>query len=670
MKKNITALLILILTVFINVQIFAEGELTLQNPGFEESTSGSFKGWITGSWVNEAGAAVFANDTTVSKSGTQSVSITNVVPNDSRLKQEVKVKPGTYYKLSCWIRTQNVGTSKGANISVQDVTDTSQDIKGTTDQWELVELYGKAGSNQKSFILTLGLGGYGSLNTGKAWFDDVKVEELKELPKGINAISLSASSANNSNAASTATAPDKSSSLVTILLLYLFAGVVVLTAYWAFFSQEKNTGKKAASEVRFGRFLLVLLSTGAVLRLAAAPIIEGHPIDIACFKSWAVSAANDLPHFYNSAGFVDYPPAYIYVLYVVAKAAKIFGFINSSWAYTLAIKLPPMAADVVTAYFIYKLGAEKLSEKWRLLLAGIYLFNPLVILNSALWGQVDSFFTMLIAAALLLLIRNNLPWSAVLYAVAILMKPQGIIFLPVLFFELVRRRKVMNFVKCFLYALAAGVIIILPFSFSQHPLWIFKLILNTASSYKGASINAFNLFALLGANWKEDTLTLFIFSYSTWGFIFIVLTTLFSWFLYIKGKGEALPLLTSILLITGVFMLSSKMHERYMYPALALSLMAFVFLKDRRILWFYAVSSITGFINTYMVFSLSLKKVYWVPADDWVLKLVSIVNIILLIYLGKLCVDLSVRNRLLPVASRQDNDSKSLKQARRKGQVH
>ena len=80
----------------------------------------------------------------------------------------------------------------GANLSVEGILDKSLDIKGTNKNWQQVELYGRPAREQSGFFITLGIGGYGSLNTGKAWFDDVQIEESAEPPSGVRVIDLSA----------------------------------------------------------------------------------------------------------------------------------------------------------------------------------------------------------------------------------------------------------------------------------------------------------------------------------------------------------------------------------------------------------------------------------------------------------------------------------------------
>lgn len=169
----------------------AENVNLVVNGSFEEQTSGKASFWNVYDWENKAGVTEFKLDNTEKRSGNLSACIINNMPNDARFKQVIMTKPASYYKLSCWIKTENVGNGgKGANLSVEGIIDTSRDIKGTTGTWEYVELYGKTADKQESFTLTIGLGGYGSLNTGTAWFDDVCVELLHAPPEGMAVINL------------------------------------------------------------------------------------------------------------------------------------------------------------------------------------------------------------------------------------------------------------------------------------------------------------------------------------------------------------------------------------------------------------------------------------------------------------------------------------------------
>lgn len=171
----------------LNQTVFAADENLINNGSFEESS----EDWLQHVWNSEAGITEFGIDSSIAHSGKRSVWIINHMPNDARFKQNIGVECSTYYRLSCYVKTEGVNSdSKGANISVDEITDTSINITGTTEDWQYIELYGVTDKGQNEIIVTVGLGGYGHTNSGKAWFDDVKVEKVDALPEGVEAVNL------------------------------------------------------------------------------------------------------------------------------------------------------------------------------------------------------------------------------------------------------------------------------------------------------------------------------------------------------------------------------------------------------------------------------------------------------------------------------------------------
>lgn len=380
------------------------------------------------------------------------------------------------------------------------------------------------------------------------------------------------------------------------------------------------------------KFLIfILLAVGFFLRVAASTLMDGHN-DVNLFKNWASVAANDFLRFYSNARQADYPPLYMYILGLIGKLAALPA-LNSY--YVLMLKIPSIIADIVTSYFIYKLGKKYFSSVISIFLAAFYIFNPAIFIDSTFWGQVDSFFTILIVVAVFLLSEKKYVFSSIMFAVAVLMKPQGIIFLPILFFELVRERKIKNFIYAVASAMMTALIIIIPFSLNQHnPLWIFNLYSKTISEYPYASVNAFNFFSLIGANYKNNNTTLVLFSYHTIGMIFIVITTLISWFVYIKGNDRKYISAIALFQIAGVFTFSVGMHERYLFPAVALSILAFIYLKDRRFFILSIGFSITSYTNISVVFFSMNSSTF-----NIFLKEISFLNVLLVGYLVKILFD-------------------------------
>ncbi|MGC7871429.1 hypothetical protein ACPUYX_07830 [Desulfosporosinus sp. SYSU MS00001] len=378
--------------------------------------------------------------------------------------------------------------------------------------------------------------------------------------------------------------------------------------------------------------MVTLICAGLLLRIALGILIEGHPFDLNTFKSWAASAANNFSQFYMGRHASDYPPLYIYILYLIGKIGSLKAM---SAYYTILLKLPSILADIITALLLFKLACKYLSAELSTMVAAFYIFNPAVFVNSTIWGQVDSFFTLLIVTAVVLLMERKLVYAAIFFTSSVLMKPQGIIFLPILFFELVRQKSLKSIGKVLISGLLTAITIILPFSLQQNPLWIVKLFTSTLGEYPYASVNAFNFFYLLGANYKKDTSPFLFLNYHSWGLIFIVLVTLLAWFVFAKGKKESFLSVSALILISGVFLFSASMHERYLFPAAALALLAFIYTKDKRFMLLSIGVSVTGFVNTYLILYQTNEGINQ-AAFSTIPVMTSILNLCLFLYLIKI----------------------------------
>ena len=89
-----------------------------------------------------------------------------------------------------------------------------------------------------------------------------------------------------------------------------------------------RTGAHGAETTRDGSpsaipAIAILLLVGLALRLIIAYVLfpgSGFESDIGSFTSWALTLAHDGPGgFYANAGFADYPPGYLYVLWVLGS---------------------------------------------------------------------------------------------------------------------------------------------------------------------------------------------------------------------------------------------------------------------------------------------------------------------------------------------------------------
>jgi dolichyl-phosphate-mannose-protein mannosyltransferase len=236
MKRIIIFFSIFLFFILMNMtRVFAENNL-VKNPSFEQENGNMPTEWLSDSYDKNQGASEIKYEKALAHSGESFVTIINNSTNDTRFKQDINVKENSIYKLSCWIKTEDVGSAqneKGANISIEGKMETSRDIKGTVNQWEAVEMYVMTGDTN-TFKLTIGIGGYSASNTGKASFDDVAVEEVSNVPEGAVVAQLGASNSTEKAQTPSKVTPDIGGPGKSIWIL-LIVGVIVALVGFAYY---------------------------------------------------------------------------------------------------------------------------------------------------------------------------------------------------------------------------------------------------------------------------------------------------------------------------------------------------------------------------------------------------------------------------------------------------
>ena len=190
------------------------------------------------------------------------------------------------------------------------------------------------------------------------------------------------------------------------------------------------------------RAVLVLLGLGLALRLVLALVVfpgQGLSSDLGFFEGWATTLARVGPGgFYATASSANYPPGYMYVLWLVGVLGSLAGS-GAAHATLLLLKIPAILADIGIGALLYVAGRRWFGPRAGLLAAALYLFNPVAWYDSALWGQVDAVGAFIMLAALVLLVEGWSEPAAALAAFSLLVKPQDAIILVVIVPVLLRR---------------------------------------------------------------------------------------------------------------------------------------------------------------------------------------------------------------------------------------
>lgn len=624
-KRSAAALLLLLAVLLPASAAGAEGNL-LQNPGFEDGAAG----WGKDLWIDSADAAVMTIQSEVVRSGNYAAMIENVQPNHLKWVQPVDAEPDALYRISGWVKVERIaGSGFGANLFPVGVADGYPAV-GEPDDWQYLEFIGQTGANQDTFTLGAALGGYTKLVQGKAYFDDLAVEKLDSIPAGASVVSLDpapvAESAGNEGGI-----PHPVSPAMLIVLSGVFSVFFVLL-YRSAFRSERLMRRPEAD---YSKGLYAALAAAFLLRLWLGYTAQGFQSDMNTFISWGERVKTLGPGgFYEEGYFADYPPGYLYVLWLLSALKDAFGLVHGSGGENLLFKLPAIVSDLVLGGLIFSTARRKLGGGIALGLALLFLFNPAVLINSSVWGQADAFFMIFLLLSIRGAADKRLIHASLWFALAVLVKPQAFIFTPVLLLAFWHQRAW----KQLAWGAACGLGLLLalasPFFWGNGGLaGMVNLYKATLSSYPYSTVNAFNLFALTDPMWSPLDSTWLGISYRIWGMIAILFAVATAGHYSFHGdrKNAGKAYFIGMLLIVIVFVLGSKMHERYMFPALALTLFAFIDSKDRRFLTLFLGFSLTHYIN--VGYTLDYLNIGSHPTGDGIVILCSIANLALLLYM-------------------------------------
>ncbi|MEO6912789.1 MAG: phospholipid carrier-dependent glycosyltransferase [Candidatus Baltobacteraceae bacterium] len=371
-------------------------------------------------------------------------------------------------------------------------------------------------------------------------------------------------------------------------------------------------------QVTRSRSLWAILGIGLFLRLLLIGN-DGFHNDISAFEGWALQlAAHPFSEFYSPARFADYPPGYLYVLAFVGHLYAPFQYHDpTGFILKALLKLPAILMDLFDAGLVYAIALRFADVRTALIGAALIALNPAVIYISAAWGQVDSIAGGLALLGIWLLLRSEdedarprlswlitLAWLALAYS--ILIKPQAAILLPlfVAFAFLPRGSRLRLSAKL---ATAAGILaalllawlVTLPFHPTINPVdsfvWLIDKYTYGKNVYPYNSVNAFNLWTIKFSFWQPDSQTILRLPQYVWGLLLLAAATALILVRYLHARTPRALLEAAALLLLAFYLLSTRMHERYLFDGL-LFLTPLLF-AGRRYFWCAVLLSATLFAD-------------------------------------------------------------------------
>lgn len=310
------------------------------------------------------------------------------------------------------------------------------------------------------------------------------------------------------------------------------------------------------------------------------------------------------------------------------------------------VKLPFILSDIGIGFLIYKIVSNiKLARpaggpKYAILSASVFLFNPVLIYNSAIWGQTDSLINLLAILGLYLIFKKKYFFGIIIFLSTFLFKLSLIIYLPI--FGLLLLKRITDWKKFILPIISFFIflfIVALPFKLDGFGSfqWLWYMYTNRVLVRQGSMLNgnAFNLWSIIFSIdlSKSEFSDFFGLSYQLIGRITYLLFLMPVWFKFIKNKLTLANLFTALTLSAfGCFVFLTNMHERYLYPIFPLISILAVLPKTIINLKQIIILSIIHFLNLYNLWfypSIPLLKNFLIGSNFIFCRLLSLILVII-----------------------------------------
>jgi Gpi18-like mannosyltransferase len=350
-------------------------------------------------------------------------------------------------------------------------------------------------------------------------------------------------------------------------------------------------------------FFIGTVFIAIAVRMIAVPN-PGFEADISFWKSWGLAVYDHGIVWGIKNTNNNYPTAFAYVLGLMTSVYSIFAdphnfyeyWSNTNLIFLTISKMPSVLADFGIAAIILYVG--RLNKKinfpafpfyFYVLLACIYLLNPLSIIDGAWWGQVDSVGVFVFMIAVLLAIRKHPFFAGLIYMASMMTKLQNMIYGPVFFLFLWQLTGFTGLIQ----GVAGAITGFVGFNFEFFLARQFKLVLDSLTVnydyFPFMSLNAYNpwwvvakangmhtldKFSMVGIT-NAKSLGLYIFS-SFYLFAMVIMGKETFFTMVKKSQNPAQQpdaytliyrFFTAMMLVAGAFFLfQTESHDRYAFP--------------------------------------------------------------------------------------------------------
>jgi dolichyl-phosphate-mannose-protein mannosyltransferase len=368
------------------------------------------------------------------------------------------------------------------------------------------------------------------------------------------------------------------------------------------------------SGTREGRGFLAVLAIGMLVRMALAPM-PIFPNDPQYYVAWGVSLRHHPLDFYTARTDATYPPLAMYIFFLIDVAnfllAHLFGqepsFVFTQSALLIVLeKLPMILVEMATIALVYALARRELQHRWALVATASYALSPFILGIGPLWGQSDGLFTLPVVLACVFALRGRMGWAGAMCALAVTLKPQPVVFVPLLLLYALRWAGRSGAFR-FLGGLAGtGIVVCLPMLLPPVPQLLAWAGNVQRLQLPRTTFDALNFWWVLGeirvpgghvivATQDANGPWLGPLSPTKIGLAIFAVCFLIAAAGIWRQRSAAALFSSAALVSLAFFMFTTEQRGRYIYPTLVLFLLAAIY--ERRYAIIYAATSVFAFLN-------------------------------------------------------------------------
>lgn len=363
------------------------------------------------------------------------------------------------------------------------------------------------------------------------------------------------------------------------------------------------------TQPRFWLVLILILAWGARLLWLAEP---GYEPEVLFFVPWMRLAAQHGVTQLFVLSKSSYPPLAVFMLAglgLISSPADMDTAVLP--AELLFLRTAVIVFDLLLVALLYALGRRAVGQRTGLVSAALHAFSPGSIYLSGWWIQIDAWFMLPMVLAAVLLARKRVLWAWIALGTAVAIKAQAVVILPMF---VVGTWRWFGFKRLFGGLAALGMSLLLSLSpiilAGQLPALVEKTT-QTVRSLPWITAQAHNLWYALvpaarmrGLDVNSDWNAVWAgISYHDAGLMLLALGfALVLARLFVRSGPDAIFLASGLGWLM-FFMLPTRIHGRYLFPALAFLLCAGLY--QRCWWWLYGLTAVTLFFNLFF-HSLSL----------------------------------------------------------------